>query len=202
MSLWFAAKHHRLSQPSWPGWLALPAGGHGGTSVYVAPGEGGANGRHSGAQRPARGAARRGPLLIWFPVSLSVCPLTFFPSVSLPGSTTLSLTCSLSSCCMYVFSNYLFGVCVCGGVLRRCWLGWYLLGFEPFPCTWVLLRLDFEGGPSALVGVLLHEPGPTLQQPLWSNLQCYLSPPGASGPVFVANITPRWFLAGWGVFGI
>lgn len=56
----FPAKHHCLSQPGRPKWLAIPAGGHGGASLYVASGEGGANGRHSGTQRPPCRAAGRG----------------------------------------------------------------------------------------------------------------------------------------------
>lgn len=56
----FAAKHHRLSQPGGSQRLSLPAGGHGGTPVHAPAGEGGADGRHGGAQRPARGAAGRG----------------------------------------------------------------------------------------------------------------------------------------------
>lgn len=62
----FTAKHHCLSQPGGPQWLALPVGGHGGTSVHAALGEGGTHGRHGGTQRPTRGAARRGPLTLLF----------------------------------------------------------------------------------------------------------------------------------------
>lgn len=65
-----AAKHHRMSQPRGPQRLTLPAGRHGGTSVHAAAGERGANGRHSGAQRPARGAAWRGPRYIFLSLSL------------------------------------------------------------------------------------------------------------------------------------
>ena len=53
-----------MSQPSGPQRLALPAGGHGGPAVHVAPGEGGADGRGGGPQRPPCGAARRGVSLI------------------------------------------------------------------------------------------------------------------------------------------
>lgn len=83
----FAAKHHCLSQPGRPEWLTLPAGRHGGPSVYVAPGEGGANGRHSGTQRLACGAARRGPLFIIFSLSflfalcLSTCLISSIPPI-------------------------------------------------------------------------------------------------------------------------
>lgn len=92
----FAAKHHCLSQPGRPEWLTLPAGRHGGPSVYVAPGEGGADGWHSGTQRLACGAARRGPLFILFSLSFYLClhcvyppafPLACLPSVSLSGTT-------------------------------------------------------------------------------------------------------------------
>ena len=57
-----------MSQPSGPQRLTLPAGGHGRPAVHAAPGEGGADGRGSGPQRPPRGAARRGGVL-----SLSPC---------------------------------------------------------------------------------------------------------------------------------
>ncbi len=100
----FAAKHHCLSQPGGPQWLPLPSGGHGGTSVHAAVGEGGTNGRHSGTQRPARGAAWRGPLFILFFMSLYLCLSSLCLSTclssgispfcfSLPGSTTLAVAC-------------------------------------------------------------------------------------------------------------
>ena len=57
-----------MSQPSGPQRLTLPAGGHGRPAVHAAPGEGGADGRGSGPQRPPRRAARRGGVL-----SLSPC---------------------------------------------------------------------------------------------------------------------------------
>lgn len=88
------AKHHRLPQPSGPQRLPLPAGGHGGPPVHAAAGEGGANGRHRGAQRPARGAARRGwsdsLLRLKSPRSLSVLCLTILlESSALPHRTLL-----------------------------------------------------------------------------------------------------------------
>lgn len=81
LSVSHAAKHHRLPQPGRPERLPLPAGRHGGPPVHAAAGEGGADGRNGGSQRPARGTARRGPC---FPSharasqSFSVMPKTSF----------------------------------------------------------------------------------------------------------------------------
>lgn len=111
------AKHHCLPQPRGPQWLTVPARWHGGTSLYAAVGEGGANGRHSGAQRPACGAAWRGLSFLFFfrprycwlsSICLSTClssgisPITF----SLPGSTTLSVSFWFSYRC-FLFSSSL-----------------------------------------------------------------------------------------------
>lgn len=60
LSVSHAAKHHRLPQPGRPERLPLPAGRHGGPPVHAAAGEGRADGRNGGSQRPARGTARRG----------------------------------------------------------------------------------------------------------------------------------------------
>lgn len=101
------AKHHCLSQPGRPQWLAIPAGRHGRTSVHAATGEGGANGRHGGTQRPARGVARRGSLIFLFSASFYLQPSfnTVFPPASALGSLpcVFSNWCDPPSCSLFIF---------------------------------------------------------------------------------------------------
>lgn len=84
LSVSHAAKHHRLPQPGRPQRLPLPAGRHGGPPVHAAAGEGGADGRNGGPQRPARGTARRGRRSSFLAATRAPSPPVYF--VFLPFS--------------------------------------------------------------------------------------------------------------------
>ena len=56
----FAAKYSDLLWESGREWVALPAGGHGWTTVHATAGQGGEDGRVSAGQGPQGRAARGG----------------------------------------------------------------------------------------------------------------------------------------------